>query len=193
MLFVNVQNQDWVEHFDSLLQWLNPDRERAAEKYLAIRQSLIKIFTWKGSADAEALADETLDRVMSRVSELRGTYEGDPSLYVYGVARNVLKEQRRAQVKSVELADSVPENRTTDIDNERINVCMERCLASLSPSNRTLVLDYYSRDRMEKISNRNELADRLHIAPQQLRVQMFRIRNKLSKCIETCMKQEDKS
>ena len=190
---MNVQNQNRVEHLDSLLEWLDPDRERAAEKYLGIRQSLIKIFTWKGSADAESLADETLARVMSRISELRGTYEGDPSLYVYAVARNVLKEQRRAQVKSVEIADSVSENQTTDIDNERTNDCMERCFASLSPSSRALILDYYSRDRTDKLSNRKELADKLHIAPQQLRVQVFRIRNKLSTCMEACLKQEDKS
>jgi len=193
MLFVNVQNQGPAENFESLLEWLHPDLDRAAKKYLGIRQSLIKIFTWQGGVDAESLADETLDRVMSRISELRDTYKGDPSIYVYGVARYVLKEQRRAQVKSVELADSVPENQTTDIDNERINDCMERCLASLSPSNRALLLDHYSRDRTEKLSTRNELAERLHIDPRQLRVQMFRIRNTLSTCIEACMKQEDKS
>lgn len=191
---MNTQNPRPVEHFDSLLEWLDPDRERAAEKYLGIRQSLIKIFTWRGVADAESLADETLARVNSRVSEVRGNYKGDPSIYVYGVAKNVLIEQRRAHDRSVGLADLAPENQqTTDIDEERIYSCMERCLAKLSPSSRTLIFDYYSQERTETQSYRTELAERLQIAPQQLRVQMFRIREKLKTCIEACMKQEGKS
>lgn len=189
---MNTQNQHPVKHFDSLLEWLDPDRDRAAQKYLGIRQSLIKIFTWRGVADAESLADETLDRVSSRVSEVRGNYKGDPSIYVYGVAKNVLIEQRRAQDRSVELADFAPENQTTDIDEERIYSCMERCLAKLSPSSRTLIFDYYSQERTETQSYRKELAERLQIAPQQLRLQMFRIREKLKTCIEACMKQDGK-
>ncbi|HEU4507723.1 MAG TPA: hypothetical protein VFR78_05765 [Pyrinomonadaceae bacterium] len=188
---MNTQDQQPVEHFNSLLEWLDPNRERAAEKYRGIRQSLIKIFTWRGVADAESVADETLDRVMSRVDELRRTYKGDPSIYVYGEAKNVLIEQRRARGHDVELTDSVPSKQTTDIDEERRNGCLQRCLAELSPSSRTLIVDYYSRERTrtDRQSYREELARRLQIAPDALRVKVFRIRKNLETCLEACMKQ----
>ena len=41
----------WVltqELFDTLLDWLDPDRERAGQKYETIRLKLIKIFTSRG-------------------------------------------------------------------------------------------------------------------------------------------------
>lgn len=188
-----MQNQDAVANFDSLLEWLDPDRERAAEKYQGIRHSLIKIFSWRATTDAEFLADETLERVMSRVSELRHTYKGDPSLYVYGVAKKVLIEQRHGHVRNVELPDAVPESQTTAIDDDRSYDCMDRCLAKLSPSSRALILDYYSREDTEKVLHRKELAESLQITPQALRVRAYRIRSELQRCIEACMKQKDES
>lgn len=193
MRLVNTQSQDPDENFDSLLEWLDPDRDRAAGKYLSIRQSLTKIFTWQGVADAEFLTDKTLDRVVSRGPELRNTYKGDPSIYIYGVAKMVLKEHWRTEVRQVGLTNSIPDNQTTDVDEDRVYDCLERCLAALSPSSRALILDYYSRDRSGKISSRKELAESLQIAPEQLRVQAFRIRSTLERCIETCMKREGES
>ncbi len=88
-------NKDSAEDFDSLLSWLDPDRERAGEKYVTIRQQLIKMFTWRRASDPEGLADETITRVTRRVTDIRDSYEGDPSLYFYGVGRKLLFEERR--------------------------------------------------------------------------------------------------
>jgi RNA polymerase sigma factor (sigma-70 family) len=191
MRVVNVQNQDRVESFDSLLEWLDPDRERAAEKYVEIRQSLIQIFTWRRCSDAESLADETLDRVISRVSKIKGTYEGNPSRYIHAVAKNVLAENMRAPVRTVELADSVPESqRTTDSENERM-YCLERCLSNLSPSSRDLIQNYYSEERTKKQSYRRDLSKSLGITHEALRVRLYRIRKTLETCVQACMEQQD--
>ena len=62
------QEPPWTpELFDLLLGWLDPDRERAADRYLKIQIRLIKIFTCRGCGDPEGLADITIGRVMSRV------------------------------------------------------------------------------------------------------------------------------
>ena len=188
MRFVNMRNQDLIEHFDNFLQWLDPDRERAGEKYNEIRRSLIKIFSWKGCSDAEFLADQTLDRVMSRVPELRRTYSGNPSLYIYGVAKKVLSEPR---TRSVELEDSVAESPgVTDIKNEKMYDCLQRCLSNLNPSSRELILSYYSQEHTKKISHRKDLAEKLGISANQLRVRMYRIRKTLDTCVKACMEQE---
>ena len=68
--------------FEKLLAWLDTDRDRAGSKYETIRLRLIKIFTCRGCLEVEELADETINRVVSRVDEVASDYQGDhPSLY----------------------------------------------------------------------------------------------------------------
>src|SRR5690348_4141461 len=93
-----LMNKDWVlsqEAFDALLDWLDSDREQAGIKYEEIRERLIKIFTGRGCVDAEDLADETINRVTKRLSEIRKEFKGDPARYFFGVANMVFKEYMR--------------------------------------------------------------------------------------------------
>jgi len=186
---VKRQNQERLEYFDSLLEWLDYDRDRAAEKYERIRQSLIQIFIWRGCLDAESLADETFDRVMLRVPELSEAYVGNPSVYIHAVAKELLAEHTR--VRTARLETLVPPNpRTTDIENEKMSDCLERCLSNLSPYSRDLILDYYSKEHPKKVSHRKDLGEKLGISVNQLRVRMFRIRQTLEACIGACMGHE---
>src|SRR5260370_21814440 len=57
--------------FESLLQRLDPDRERAGGKYENIRRKLIKFFQWNDCFAEEDLADETLDRAPKSWEALR--------------------------------------------------------------------------------------------------------------------------
>src|SRR5215217_6613207 len=87
----------WVltqELFDTLLGWLDPDRERAGHRYETIRLRLIKIFTSRGCPEAEELADETINRVASKLSEIINKWDGgDPARYFFKVAQYVLAER----------------------------------------------------------------------------------------------------
>ena len=68
-----LMRKDWFlsqEAFDALLKWLDSDREQAAMKYEEIRKRLIKIFTGRDCVEAEDLADETINRVVSKLDEL---------------------------------------------------------------------------------------------------------------------------
>jgi DNA-directed RNA polymerase specialized sigma24 family protein len=86
------------EDFEKLLAWLHPNREQAGQKYETIRESLIKVFSWRGYNDAEDLADEVITRVAAKTRDLADSYVGDPALYFYGVAKNVVHEcERREQ------------------------------------------------------------------------------------------------
>ena len=70
------------ENFELMLDWLDADREKAARKYEQIRTRLIKIFVCRGAIEAEDLADETIDRVISKIKDLRETYVGNnPDFY----------------------------------------------------------------------------------------------------------------
>jgi len=186
---VKRQTQERLSHFDNLLEWLDSDRDRAAEKYEMIRQSLIQIFIWKRCSEPESLADETLDRVMSQVPELRKTYVGNPSAYIHSVAKNLLREQTGGP--TVQLETLAPGNpTTTDIQNEKMYGCLERCLSNLSPYSRDLILGYYDKEHAKKVSHRNDLAERLGISVNQLRIRVYRIRKTLEECIQACMGRE---
>ena len=82
------------EGLEALLAFLDPDRDRAGEKYQQIRQRLVKMFECRGLTPPEEPADETMDRVARRLAEGEHVRAGEPMAYFHGVARNVLRERR---------------------------------------------------------------------------------------------------
>jgi len=181
-----MQNPDRDGRLDGFLEWLDSDRERAARKYEEIRKSLIQIFTWKNCADAELLADETLNRVISRVPEIRGICVGSPGSYIQGVAKKVYIDHTRE-----ETAESIPENQNSSVnENEGMDDCLERCFSVLTSSSRSLIEKYYSQEPAKKPSFFTELSEMLGISQKTLRTRIYRIRSTLEACIQACMEQE---
>jgi RNA polymerase sigma factor (sigma-70 family) len=181
-------NKDFAEDFDNLLAWLDPDRERAGEKYVIIREQLIKIFTWNRASDPDGLADETITRVARRVADIRESYSGDPSRYFYGVARNLLREDFRRLSKRQPQPE--PEERVSEVTDEsraRLYECLDKCLNELPPANRELLLRYYETSKREKVTTRQTLAAQFGLQPSTLRMRVFRIRTTLEKCLKNCM------
>ncbi len=180
-------NKKWAitqEAFDGLLAWLDPDRDRAAQKYETVRTRLIKIFSCRGCGEADDLADETINRVTAKLHEIVDTYVGDPALYFYGVANKVYLEylRRRPRVESPPLRES-----SADIETEY--ACLERCMDQLPPENRRLVLEYYQEEKRAKINRRRKLAEELGIAVNALRIRAHRIRQQLQQCVQVCVEQ----
>jgi DNA-directed RNA polymerase specialized sigma24 family protein len=172
--------------FDSLLAWLDPDRDLAARKYEQIRLRLIKLFTCRGRPDAEDLADETIDRVTVKATEVARGYVGDPCLYFYGVAHKVFLESLRKRPPCIVPAPP-PAPDEADEEAEREYECLERCIERLPPADREMVLEYYRSERREKIDRRRELAARLRIAPNALRIRVHRLRAALHECVRACL------
>src|SRR5437588_13105906 len=77
------------DDFERLLTWLDSDRERAGVLYEKIRWRLIAILASRGCVEAEALADETIDRVSRRVADIEATYVGERAIYFLGGVNNV--------------------------------------------------------------------------------------------------------
>jgi len=174
--------------FEDLLNWLNPERERAGEKYENIRRRLIKIYSCRGCVVAEDLADETINRVAKKVSQLKDTYQDDPALYFYGVARKVYLEYTRKQSFSVPPPATLAAPAPDEVEPEY--ECLEQCIEQLDARNRDLVIDYYQEEKGDKIEHRKELAQRLGIALNALRIRAYRIRAGLQECVLNCLKHE---
>jgi RNA polymerase sigma factor (sigma-70 family) len=180
--------KDWVltpESFTALLAWLHPDPNEAGQKYEDIRRRLIKIFTCRGCCDAEDLADESINRVISRVEDIADTFTGDPALYFYGVANKVHQEYIRR--RPIPEPPVVPPDERDNLEEQ--SACLDRCMEKLTPANRQLVVQYYQEEKRAKIEHRKQLADEMGIALNALRIRAHRIRTALQICVQTCLEE----
>lgn len=181
------------ESFEEILAWLSPDREVAGEMYVQLRRELAKIFTWRKCADPEWLTDEVFDRVARKVHFVRQTYEGDPRLYFRAVANNLVKETFKKVGTHVPVEDvDLPSQAGTSDEDEVIDRCLGRCLRKLDAETRDLILTYYAKDKQAKIDHRQQMAQRLNISIETLRVKVYRTREALEKCIECCLERRAK-
>lgn len=172
------------EAFAQFLAWLNPNPDRAGEKYEDIRRRLIKIFTCRGCHCAEDLADDTINRVIRKIPAIIETYEGDPALYFYGVAHNVYLEYvRKRPVKQSPAPEEEPSRPAEEYE------CLEACMQNMQPRSRELLLEYYKEERRAKIDLRKRLALKLGIPLNALRIRACRIRKELQTCVSQCLQQ----
>jgi DNA-directed RNA polymerase specialized sigma24 family protein len=169
--------KDWVltqESFTALLTWLDPDPDKAG-----------KIFACRGCCESEDLADESINRVIFRLKDITDRFTGDPALYFYGVANKVHMEYlRRKPIPPV--PTPIPSD---DEDVEQEYDCLEKCIQQLTAENRELVIEYYREEKRAKIENRKELADKLGIALNALRIRAHRLRNALQQCVQKCVQE----
>jgi RNA polymerase sigma factor (sigma-70 family) len=184
------KKKEWVltpEAFQKLLAALDPDENRAAEQYEALRQRLVRFFEWRGIEYAEDQADETLNRVARKLDE--GEEIKNVGGYAGGVARLVLLEALKEQEKRKAAYDELPTSELPDeVDHEdeiRLK-CFETCLQELPADARKLILDYYDDDQGSKIERRKRMAEGLGLPMNALRNRALRIRNKLEGCITDC-------
>jgi RNA polymerase sigma factor (sigma-70 family) len=185
------QKESTDNDFNELLAWLHADAETAASMYETIRGDLIKLFRWRGCSDPEGMADETIIRVTRKVRQMADSYTGSPSLYFYGVAKNLLHEYDRRrdislspQAEQYVLPAPLAEEDNSD---ERLNECFEQCLKRLDAGERKMVVRYYRGQGRAKIQNRKKLAAELGIDLNALRVRTRRVRAKLKERIEKCL------
>lgn len=177
------------EAFNKLLSWLDKDRNLAAEKYEAIRIRLIKILAYKGCYEAEGLADETFDRVNKKIDWLLENYEGEPILYFLAVANNLHLEFIK-KPKQEELTENIAQKEKDEEDFQPEYECLQKCLMKLNSEQREFIINYYQGEKSDKISNRKKIVEESGKGVINVRVQAYRIRGKLQKCVLECVKKK---
>ena len=167
------------EAFEKLLNWLDPDREKAGEKYQKLHLRLARIFAAKGCCQAEDFADETFNVIARKIDWLIENYVGDPALYFFGVAKKIYKPP-----KPLPKPPPAPDN----AEIERRCACLEECLDHLtSADERKVVLRYHQKDKGEKIRERKQLAKELGITLNALRLRIWHIHVRLRPCVQQCV------
>ncbi|HST22763.1 MAG TPA: hypothetical protein VLR90_16685 [Blastocatellia bacterium] len=177
------------EAFDKLLARLDADRETASIKYELLREKLIRFFERRDCREPEYLTDETIDRVCRRLVE--GVAIEDVTRYAYGVAKLIyleylkLLEDERKMLKTL---PPPPEPEPEPEPQSRID-CFRDCMNKLSDDDRDLIVRYYPEDSSKNIEERKKLAEEKGVQLNALRIRAHRIRKKLEKCIERCLKE----
>lgn len=178
---------DSSEAFRSFLAWLDPDEQKAGQRYNEIHGGLIRLFVSRGCDRPADLADATLDRVIRKIDIVAPGYEGNPAAYIQGVAKKVFLEHLRAQqrlpTRPLPVVEVAGVSGHGDPELERRHACLEACLDELTAEERELIVGYYRDEKRQKIERRQALAGALQASPATLRKKSQRIRDRLKACL----------
>lgn len=171
------------ERFAKFLEWLNPDLDSAGEEYERLRFRLCTFFSQRHCRFADELADETINRVILKISEEEIQ---NKIAYCYGVARNVYRESLRKErthldIDDVTVAAKAPEEQSFS------SQCLDQCLEKLPPDSRNLLLDYFSEVKLAKIKLHQRISESLETTQTALRMRVMRTKQKLKVCVQECM------
>jgi DNA-directed RNA polymerase specialized sigma24 family protein len=179
--------------FELLLARLDTDQVQAADKYEELRLKLTKFFSWRGCAESNAdnLADETLDRVAAKLAqgvEIKSirAYACEIGRYVWLEFQRKYKEDNFGEeAPEIAVAPELPEDPDLRI------ACLRSCLVEVASNadDRLLILGYYDTENVEKIKDqRKNLAEKLGLTANTLKVKASRLRDRLEKCINECVR-----
>ena len=168
----------------ALLEFLGTTESDLDHEYQRIRRKLVHFFVYRGCSDFEELADKTIFEVVKDCGKVAGSYVGDPMLWIYGVAKNVLRASRRTPPTMPLMPDPDPPE-----EKEARDGCLRRCMEDrLDAPDREMIVQYYRGEKRKKIENRKRLALLLNTTENGLRLKAHRIRNGLRDCVSLCLK-----
>lgn len=177
--------------FARLLEWLDDGTDSNGARYLEIRQRLVAYFDRRNRPAPDALADETLDRIARTLDEEGHIRVTPPARYCFVVAKYVLLEDLRRAKRYVPLDEARPLSpsggRVEDtVDRNRALGCLDRCLDTLKPEDKTLIVEYYRDAKKARIDRRRELASALGVTMNALGIRTWRLRASLETCVTDC-------
>lgn len=154
--------------------------------YETLRRRLIRFFRVYAPAEADELADVTLDRLARKIHE--GTEVVNVPLYALGIARMVLHEtrargarRRNAEADPTLIPDDADGPAAAEI--EAALAALSACLDTAGAEARALILPYYGADGAERIATRQRLAAARGISLNALRNRALRLRDALEECV----------
>jgi DNA-directed RNA polymerase specialized sigma24 family protein len=174
--------------FQQFLVWLDEGTDSEGERYLEMRRRIVAYFVRKRCADAEDLADETLNRVARRLEE-EGHITDAPARYCYIVARFVFLESLRNPAAAPPPAAFPLAQPETESANAAALDCLDRCLGELPPHDRELILEYYAGERGGNADRRRTLAARLGASANAVMIRASRLRVRLEACVSACLRE----
>ncbi|HEY6232589.1 MAG TPA: hypothetical protein VIW64_15100 [Pyrinomonadaceae bacterium] len=171
------------EEFQKLLHWL----ASSGTDYEIMHRRLVKILLTKQCFDAEALADEVMNRVAVRIDDVVSRYT-DPPRCLQGFEKNVYREALEDRMKLVHV-DPPPPKPEPDDERELKDRCLTHCLGELDPAEADLFRGYFPPPGVSPKKARRELAAKLKLSANALRIKAHRVRKILRLCMESCVEE----
>jgi DNA-directed RNA polymerase specialized sigma24 family protein len=161
---------------DKLLRLFGDDPDQASDALRHVLRLMVKYFRWRKLPEPEDLAQEVLVRGLTRLA--RGVIAPDPIRYFYGVAGNVLREDRRLSYKAqaLNLDEVMLSLLPVDYRDPAMVILVDEYLALLPPRDADLLVRYHTDDRAA-------LAAELGIGSGALRTRVFRVKETLDRRI----------
>jgi DNA-directed RNA polymerase specialized sigma24 family protein len=177
--------------FEKLLASFSADRDEAGRQYEVIRTKLVRFLQSRLIDSAEERADDTINRVARRIDE--GQKIDNLVGYMYRTAYLVFLEATKeptVEELDPERAPSITDEPSFEDSEWELRLrCFDNCLDKLTAANRELILGYYQEEGRAKIEFRKQIADRLSIPLNALRIRAHRLRMGLEGCINDCLGQ----
>jgi len=169
--------------FQALLFALHAEESKAAEEYRRLHERLVRLFTLNRVADPHALADEAMDRLARRISELGDRIES-PSAFLSGIARHLLQEEERRRTRERQMANEWTSQRVVQsATDEEFMESVDECLTRMKSDQQELLRDYYRETGREKIEHHRQLAAERGLTLNALRNRLMRARRELDDCV----------
>lgn len=174
------------KNLTKLLAAFSDNRATAGVAYTKLRDSLVRFFRLKGDFDPDDAADETLDRVASKISQ--NIPIPDLTKFSFGIARFVFleriknngKEQIAAQGFYGDKLLSMPEVEKND-DFSPLRECFNR----LTDNEKQVLQDYFADlPHPNLLEHRKKIQMKYNISLSGLRVKIFRLRERLENCLK---------
>jgi DNA-directed RNA polymerase specialized sigma24 family protein len=177
--------------FSRLLARFNADPTLAGEEYEKLRARLIYFFQRQGCRIPAELCDETIDRLARKIEE--GHTIADLSKFSFRVAWLVLQEHWDDPGRVWQPLDERLSSSETNGDHDKDLIrklaehrleCMKKCLGALPQEEQVLMVKNCSL----KKDGKEELARSMGLTINALRLRVFRVRKKLFRCQEKCVR-----
>lgn len=175
--------------FETFLQTLDSNRDKAGEKYLELRAGLESFFEWRDCENVEELTDIVFDRLAKKIIE--GEKIENIKAYSVSIAKFVVMEYKRKSLRNVELDESFAKSNlekdfeANDLKKKKLE-CLRKCLIKLPEKKRKMLIEYYNTEEFTMIAKRKELAEKLQLNLNSLRIQVSRMKSVLEKCTKEC-------
>jgi DNA-directed RNA polymerase specialized sigma24 family protein len=167
-----------------LVERLRGDGADGGFDYEQLRRRLVLFFARHEPVEAEALADEALDRLARRLDE--GAAIERIASYSFGIAKLMLLEARQRRWRHDVVMQEMPAHAATDEDDEidpALLAALRACLRQAGADDAELMLTYYRDEDARRIVTRRNLATRLGISLNALRNRALRLRNAIEACV----------
>ena len=140
-------------------------------EYRSLLSKLRRFFEWHRCESPEDLAQDTLLRGLRRLSEGQSNFGQHEHSFYLGIARNIVREQRKRHKPDPPPPDEYPDQRDP-LKQLLGRILLRECLNLLSSTDRDLLIGYI-------LDGAEKTAKDTAISPNALRIRVSRIRGRI--------------